>query len=117
MAKRRRGRTVTGADLMFAPMVAMMRLPLMSAEARNPTAIPTETVRAGTEKMAALFEGAAAVQMAYASAVLTFWPEMMMGRKPSILSSALAEKAVAAALRPASVRVRANYRRLRPKSA
>jgi hypothetical protein len=112
MAKRRRKTAVTGADLMFAPMVAMMRLPLLSAESRNPSALPTETIRAGAEKMAAFAEGAAAAQMAYANAMFAFWPEVMSGRKPSVFSGALAEKAVAAALKPASSRVRANYRRL-----
>ena len=97
---------------MFAPMVAMMRLPLMSAEARNPFTLPSETIGAGAEKMAAFVEGAAAVQMAYAGAMMSFWPEVMMGRKPSVFSGALAEKAVIAALKPASARVRANYRRL-----
>jgi hypothetical protein len=44
--------------------------------------------------------------------MMSFWPEVMMGRKPSVFSGALAEKAVIAALKPASARVRANYRRL-----
>jgi len=112
MAKRKRRSAVTGADLMFAPMVAMMRLPLLSAEARNPGTLPAETIKAGTEKIAAVVEGVVAVQTAYATAMLSFWPEVMTGRKPSILSRGLAEKAVTAALRPASKRVRANYHRL-----
>ncbi|MGC4024098.1 MAG: hypothetical protein QM744_02365 [Mesorhizobium sp.] len=112
MAKRKRRTAVTGADLMFAPMVAMMRLPLMSAEASNPGALPTETIKAGAEKFAAFVEGAMAAQTTYATAMLSFWPEVMAGRKPSIMSSGLAEKAVNAALKPASKRVRSNYRRL-----
>ena len=112
MAKRRRGFAATGADLMFAPMVAMMRLPLLSAEAKNPTALPNETIRAGAEKMAALAEGAAAAQLAYAGAAFAFWPEVMTGRRPSLFSPALVEKALTAALKPAGRRVRANYRRL-----
>ncbi|MCO5065558.1 MAG: hypothetical protein M9924_14250 [Rhizobiaceae bacterium] len=103
---------MTGADLMFAPMVAMMRLPLLSAEARNPSALPTETIRAGAEKVAAVVEGVAAAQMAYAGAMMSFWPEVMTGKKPALLSKSLAEKALTAALKPASVRVKANYRRL-----
>lgn len=112
MAKRRRSSAVTGADLMFAPMVAMMRLPLLSAEAQKPGTLPAETMRATAEKVAAFAEGAVAAQSAYAMAMLSFWPEVMTGRKPSILSNALAEKAMNAALKPASKRVRANYRRL-----
>ena len=112
MAKRKRKTAVTGADLMFAPMVAMMRLPLMSAEASNPAALPTETMKAGAEKFAAFVEGAVAAQTAYGTAMLSFWPEVMSGRKPSIMSTGLAEKAMTAALHPTSKRVRSNYRRL-----
>lgn len=112
MAKRRRSNAVTGSDLMFAPMVAMLRIPLMSAEARNPVALPTETMRAGSEKLSAFVEGMAAAQSAYTMAMFSFWPEVIAGRKPSIFSSALAETAINAALKPASQRVRANYRRL-----
>lgn len=112
MAKRKRRNAVVGMDLMFAPMVAMMRLPLLSAEARNPGALPTETIRASAEKIAAVAEGVLAAQTAYSTAMLAFWPEVLAGRTPSILSNRLTEKAVAAALKPASKRVRANYRRL-----
>ncbi len=43
-------------DLMLAPMVAAMRLPLMAAEARG-TSLQTETMRAFTEKTVAVSGG------------------------------------------------------------
>jgi hypothetical protein len=98
--------------LMFAPLVMMMRLPIMSAEAQKLGSLPIETIKATSEKTAALAEGIAAYQLAYLKAVMSFWPEVITGRQPSIVSLKLAERAVQAAITPASRRVRANFRRL-----
>ena len=108
-------KSAVAANLMFAPAVAAMRMPILSREAGG-LGLPTETIRAATEKAQAFTEGAFAAQMAYANAVWSFWPEVMTGRKPSLLSGKATEAAIHAALRPASKRVRANYKRLSSKS-
>ena len=51
-----------GSDLMLAPMVVFMRLPLMAAEAGNAGRCATESALAIDEKAAALLEGAFAAQ-------------------------------------------------------
>lgn len=102
-------------DLMLAPMVAAMRLPLMAAEARG-SSFQTETVRAITEKTAAASEGFFAAQMSLFGSAMKFWPELMSGRAPSLFSGVAAERSVNAALRPVSRRVKANFRRLSKKS-
>ena len=65
--KKRSGRNRSGAeqasiasDLMLAPMVALMRLPLMATETGRGAAWRTETNGAVSEKLAAVAEGAAA---------------------------------------------------------
>jgi len=98
--------------LLLAPMVAMMRMPLLAMEAQRSGFSGAETGRAVTEKAAAAAEGLAAAQMAYLQAAWQFWPEVMSGKTPSILSGVAAERSVAAALSPAGRRVRANFRRL-----
>ncbi len=103
--------TRIAADLMFAPLVIAMRLPLMAAEAQK-AGPPTETIRATTEKLSAFAEGAVAAQMAYVNAMMSFWPEVMTGKNPSLLSGAAARQAMQAAFAPASRRVRSNLRRL-----
>lgn len=111
MTRNLRKSAAIATDLMFAPMVAMMRLPIMAAEAQTGR-MPLETIGAGTEKLAAMAEGAMAAQMTYAKAMLSFWPEVLTGRNPTLLSGATTEKAMQDALRPASRRVRSNFRRL-----
>lgn len=98
-------------DLMLAPMVAAMRLPLMAAEARS-SSPQTETMRAFTEKTVAASEGFLAAQMSLFGSAMRFWPELMSGRAPSLFSGVAAERSMNAALRPASRRVKANFRRL-----
>lgn len=111
---RRRTNAVMG-NLMFAPTVAAMRLPLLTLEAQRVGELPAEAMRATVEKAEAFAEGLAAAQMAYATAMWSFWPEVMSGRKPSLLTASTFEKAAAAALRPSGRRVRSNLRRLTPK--
>ena len=97
---------------MLAPMVVFMRLPLMAAEAGNAGRLATELALAINEKAAALLEGVFAAQLSIMASAARFWPEILSGRTPSILSGAAVEKSLNAALRPAGRRVRANFRRL-----
>lgn len=100
------------ANLMLAPAVVMMRLPLLSSEASRSLYPGRETVRAVSEKAAALAEGAAAAQMSLFGSAMSFWPEAISGRVPALLSGEAAERSLDAALRPIGIRVRANHRRL-----
>jgi hypothetical protein len=112
---RRRAASIAG-DLILAPMVAFMRLPLMAAEAGNTGAWAAETARAVHEKTSAAAEGMFAAQMSLFGSAARFWPEMLSGRTPSIFSGAAIEQSVNAALRPAGRKVRANFKRLSAKS-
>ncbi|MER2537249.1 MAG: hypothetical protein ABTQ31_19020 [Rhizobiaceae bacterium] len=101
------------ANLMLAPAVVMMRMPLLAAEAgRSSGGVGAETMRAVSEKAAALAEGAAAAQMSLFGAAMSFWPEVASGRVPALLSGKAAERSLDAALKPIGQRVRANHRRL-----
>ena len=115
---RRRTRKAAGlaADLMLAPAVIGLRLPLLAIEAQSGNGTPgVETILAVSEKAAALADGVFAAQVSMAGATMMFWPELLSGRTPSLLSGAAVEKAMHAALRPARRTVKANYRRLRAK--
>ena len=104
-----------GQDLMLAPLVAMMRLPLMAADAQNGRGWSPETARAVHEKATAVAEGAFAAQMALLQSTARFWPEVFSGRMPSLFSGVAAERSISAALKPASRAVKANFRRLSSK--
>ena len=99
-------------DLMLAPMVALMRLPLMATEAQGGAGLRTETNRAVSEKMAAAAEGMMSAQISVMQSALRFWPEIFSGRTPSLLSGVAIERSVQAALKPASRAVKANFKRL-----
>jgi hypothetical protein len=99
-----------GQDLMLAPLVAMMRLPLMAAE--NGRDYSPETIRAVQEKATAVVEGTFAAQMALFQSAARFWPEVFSGRTPSLFNGVAAERSISAALKPASRAVKANFRRL-----
>ncbi|WP_032916719.1 hypothetical protein [Mesorhizobium erdmanii] len=104
-----------GADLMLAPMVAMMRLPLMARDARSGEPWSTETARAISEKAVAMAEGALAAQMSFMQSASRFWPEVLSGRTPSLFNGIAAERSIGAALKPASKAVKANFHRLSSK--
>ncbi|KAA3449386.1 hypothetical protein C7I87_17480 [Mesorhizobium sp. SARCC-RB16n] len=112
--KSRRGREAAaiGGDLMLAPMVAMMRLPLMAIEAGSDQPWRTETARAVNEKTVALAEGIFAAQMSLLRSASGFWPEVFSGRTPSLFNGVAAERSISAALKPASRAVKKNFRRL-----
>ena len=101
------------ANLMLAPMVVWMRMPGLMTEAGAASGgIGVETTRAVTEKAAAMAQGLAAAQLSAIGAAMSFWPELLSGRTPSMLNGVAAERMVNAALKPAGQRVRSNYRRL-----
>jgi hypothetical protein len=101
------------SELMLAPMVVWMRMPLLAAEARTHTGLPgAETVKAVTEKGMAAAQGVAAAQMSMFGSAMRFWPEVLAGKTPAMLNGIAAEQALHAALRPAGRKVKANYRRL-----
>ncbi len=103
--------TIAG-NLMLAPMVAAMRLPLMASESRDTNFFGVETQRAIVEKNAAIAEGIYAAQLSLFHSVWRFWPEVFSGRTPSVLNGVAAERSVNAALKPASRKVKANFKRL-----
>lgn len=106
--------TIAG-DLMLAPMVAAMRMPMLAAEAQRLYPWRAESTRAVMEKIAATSEGITAAQLAYLRSFSSFWPEIFSGKTPSLLSGVAAERSVNAALKPASRRVKANFKRLSAK--
>ncbi|MBX3580781.1 MAG: hypothetical protein KF810_02645 [Rhizobiaceae bacterium] len=99
-------------DLALAPLVAAMRMPLLAAEAGNLGRLASETGLAVTEKMEAVAEGIVAAQLSLLGSALSFWPEILAGKTPSMLSGAAVKRSMQAAVAPASRRVGANYRRL-----
>lgn len=117
MAGRARGKSASrsqaiAGNLMLAPMVAAMRMPMLLDESQRLHPWRQESLRAVTEKIAATGEGIAAAQLAYLRSFSSFWPEIFSGKTPSLLSGVAAERSVNAALKPASRRVKANFKRL-----
>ncbi|RUU94147.1 hypothetical protein EOD00_28220, partial [Mesorhizobium sp. M7A.T.Ca.TU.009.01.3.1] len=62
-SRRTQEAAIIGGDLMLAPLVAMMRLPLMAMDGGSSKPWGTEAARAVNEKTAAMAEGAFAAQM------------------------------------------------------
>ncbi len=110
--KATRDAAAIAADLMFAPAVMWMRIPTMVAEPRRAGGLGVESMRAIDEKTKAAAQGALSAQASLARAAMSFWPDVMAGKVPSLWSGAAAEDAVNAAWRPAGRAVRANFRRL-----
>ena len=113
-ARKRKGRggSRLAADMMLAPAVVAMRMPVLLAELSGLAPFRGETFRAWSEKATAASEGLVAAQLSYAASAARFWPEMVAGRVPSVISGAAAELVVEAALAPAGRQVRANHERL-----
>ena len=111
-----RAASALAGELMLAPTVAAMRLPLLASEAQNVNPWRVETVRAVTEKAGAMLEGAIAAQISLAHSASRFWLEVFSGRTPSLLNGVAIERAAHAALRPSSRRVKSNYNRLNRKA-
>ena len=111
-----RSATELASNLMLAPMVMWMRMPLLAGEA-HAGAGGVETMRAVSEKGMAMAQGIAAAQVSVAGAAMRFWPELLSGRTPSMLNGVAVEQALHAALKPAGRKVKANYRRLSARKA
>ena len=102
-------------ELMLAPLVMWLRVPIMALEPRPSGQAGVETLRAISEKTAAMAEGVMAAQMSVMESAASFWPEVMAGRTPTALNGVGAERALNAAFKPAGKTVKANYRRLSSK--
>ncbi len=100
-------------DLLLAPMVMAMRMPILLAEAASGKASPGEAHKAVTEKVMAGVEGAMAMQASMLKSAMDFWPGVLRGRHPSDLMANSVVKAGNEALKPASRAVRNNFDRLR----
>jgi hypothetical protein len=115
MAVRRKFRKPGGLDLWLAPAVIGMRMPLMALDAVSGAPNGKEAMMAVHEKALAATEGLLAAQAATFRAALSFWPEVLAGKSPSLLDGRAASAATAAAVRPIAKRVRSNYHRLSAK--
>jgi len=105
------------SQLMLAPFVIGMRLPMMAVEAgKGSHDGGAETARAVTEKAAAFAEGVAAAQMSMAGSAMRFWPDLLAGKTPSLLDGSAVTRAMQAGLRPAGRKVKANFSRLSRKT-
>lgn len=111
-ARSNRASQALAKNLMLAPAVMAMRLPILAAEAGKHGAWPVETIAATSEKVAAIAEGMAAAQMSLAVSASRFWLELWSGKTPSLISGVAAERALQAAIAPSGKRVRANHGRL-----
>ncbi|WP_245433331.1 hypothetical protein [Mesorhizobium sp. WSM3866] len=99
-------------DLMLAPAVVAMRLPLIALDASSRAPKGIEAMLAVNEKALAFAEGMAAAQLVILRSALRFWPEVLSGRRPSFLSGGALKESMVAALKPAGRRVRTNFNRL-----
>ena len=100
-------------DLMLAPMVIAMRMPVLFAEAAHGSVTRPEANRAVNEKVMAGFQGAFAMQASMMRSAMDFWPSVMRGKHPGGLVAGSVVKAGNEALKPASRTVRSNFDRLR----
>ncbi|PBB96845.1 hypothetical protein CK224_21055 [Mesorhizobium sp. WSM3862] len=99
-------------DLMLAPAVVAMRLPLIALDASSSAPKGVEVMLAINEKALAYAEGLAGAQLAIVRSALRFWPEVLSGQSPSFLNGGAARESLVAALKPSGRRVRANFTRL-----
>ena len=106
-----RAAAALGKNLSLAPAVIAMRLPLIAAEIGK-EAIPRESMRAVTEKAAAVAEGMVAAQLSLAVSASRFWFELYSGKTPSLLSGEALRRASHAAMVPSGKAVRGNFGRL-----
>ena len=112
--RRKKARRASGAvarDLMLAPAVIAMRLPIMAAEAASGSGA-RETSGAVTEKMAAFAEGVAAAQLAWFRSAMLLLLAFAAAASPVAPLVEMADDIAAAALKPAGKQVRRNHRRL-----
>jgi len=116
MAKRgRRTRAVrmasVASDLVLAPSVMAMRLPLMLAEAGG-ASLKSESAGAVREKLTAFTDGVAAAQLAWMRSAMLLPFAFATAASPMAPLAEMAEAVTVAALAPAGRQVRRNHRRL-----
>jgi len=110
-AKMRRASAAITRDLLLAPAVMAMRLPLMTAEAGG-SSLTSETAGAVAEKMTAFTEGLAAAQFAWMRSAMLMPFALASAASPMAPFVDMAEAVTAAALGPAGKQVRKNHKRL-----
>ncbi|PHP67489.1 hypothetical protein CSC94_07215 [Zhengella mangrovi] len=101
------------ADLLLAPLVISLRLPVLFAEAAGGSLCQGEARKAVAEKVRAGIEGLWEAQFSLWRSTMEFWPHVLAGRHPADLVANSVTRASKAAVRPASKTVRRNYDRLR----
>ncbi|RWE68190.1 hypothetical protein [Mesorhizobium sp.] len=112
MAVRRKRKKHSGSDLLLAPAVIGMRVPLLVLDAMSHAPNGREALQAVQEKALAGTQGLFAAQAKMLEAALRFWPDVLSGRSPSLCDGTVAMEAAAAALLPAARQVRRNFDRL-----
>lgn len=111
-SKRVAARVALAENLMLAPMVMAMRLPIMAAEAGSAMAGRSESAGAAAEKWKALGEGVAAAQIAWVQSAMLFPLSLAKATTAHGPLMDLANDIAVAALQPAARQVRLNHRRL-----
>ena len=99
-------------DLMLAPAVVAMRLPIIALDASSRAPKGIEAMLAVNEKAFAFAEGMAAAQLVILRSALRLWPDLLSGQNPSFLSGGALKDSMVASLKPAGRRVRTNFNRL-----
>ncbi|PBC06642.1 hypothetical protein [Mesorhizobium sp. WSM3859] len=112
MPIRRKRRKHSGSDLLLAPAVISLRVPLLVLDAVSHAPNGREALQAVQEKALAVTEGLFAAQAKTFEAALRFWPDVLSGKSPSLCDGTAAMEATAAALLPAARQVRRNFDRL-----
>ena len=110
--RKRRPRSQIDANLLLAPMVIWLRMPLLIGEAAQAGIGGVEGARAVGEKLEAAVEGIFAAQLSIWSSAINFWPSVVVGTAPSTLIARSFEDFTQAVVAPSGRRVRANYLRL-----
>lgn len=113
-AKRRAAaQAALAQNLMLAPMVMAMRMPIMAAEAaRSAVGGKSESAGAVSEKWQAMGEGIAAAQIAWFKGALLLPLSLATAASPAGPLMDMANDIAVAALQPAAKKVRLNHRRL-----
>ena len=118
MTKRSAARTAREAaqraqQLMLAPMVMAMRMPILAAEAGSSALSGRpESLAAITEKMSAVAEGAMAAQLAFLRGAAMLPMSMFGATSQAGPLVDLANEVAVAALKPAARQVSRNHKRL-----
>ena len=100
-------------ELMLAPMVMALRLPIMTAEATGSAcAGKSESAGAGSEKWQAMADGMAAAQFAWIRGVVLFPLALAKATSATGPFMDMAGDIAVAALQPAARQVRLNHNRL-----